>query len=93
MSGLRALLASALLFGALLLPLSSQAVAATAPAAALALPYPILFVTQPPVRADFATIGSTFANHRGGVDEVARGGDLWSRCPNCTLKGLTAAAG
>ena len=91
MSSLRALLAAALLFAAVLLPMGSQA-APTAPAAPV-LPYPILFVTQPPVRADFATIGSTFANHRGGMDEVARGGALWIRYPNGTLKNLTAAGG
>lgn len=91
MSSLRALLAAALLLAAVLLPMGSQA-APTIPAAPV-LPYPILFVTQPPVRADFATIGSTFANHRGGMDEVARGGALWIRYPNGTLKNLTAAAG
>ena len=93
MSGLRALLAGSLLFGAFLLPLASHAAASITPGAAQALPYPILFVTQPPVRADFATIGSTFGNHRGGMDEVARGGALWIRYPNGTLKNLTAAGG
>lgn len=56
-------------------------------------PYPILFVTQPPIAGDFATIGSTFGNHRGTVDSVARGGDLWIRYPDGTLKNLTETAG
>ncbi len=63
------------------------------PGAGPALPYPILFVTQPPVRQDFTTIGSTFGNHLGGIQEAVRGGDLWIRYPDGTLKNLTAAAG
>ena len=55
--------------------------------------YPILFVTQVPVRADFTTIGSVFGNHRADVQSATRGGDLWIRYPNGTLKNLTAAAG
>ncbi len=54
---------------------------------------PILFVTQVPTPADFATIGSVFANHKGAVSDAPRGGDLWIRYPNGTLKNLTAAAG
>ena len=57
------------------------------------LPYPIMFVTQIPIAGDFATIGSTFGNHRGTVDSVARGGDLWIRYPDGTRKNLTQAAG
>ena len=56
-------------------------------------PYPILFVTQVPIVADFTTIGSTFGNHRGSLDSVGRGGDLWIRYPDGTRKNLTAAAG
>jgi hypothetical protein len=56
------------------------------------LPHPILFVTQPPIRADFATITSTFGNHLAGMDVAARGGALWIRYPDGTLKNLTAAA-
>jgi hypothetical protein len=62
-------------------------------AAAVALPNPILFVTQVPVPADFTTIGSVFGNHRGALDSVARGGDLWIRYPDGSLKNLTQAAG
>ena len=54
---------------------------------------PILFVTQVPVPADFTTIGSVFGNHRANLDSVTRGGDLWIRYPDGTLKNLTAAAG
>lgn len=54
---------------------------------------PILFVTQVPNPADFATIGSVFANHKGSVSDAPRGGDLWIRYPGGTLKNLTAAAG
>ena len=54
---------------------------------------PILFVTQVPTPADFATIGSVFANHKGAVSDAPRGGDLWIRYPSGALKNLTAAAG
>ena len=57
------------------------------------LPHPILFVTQVPIPADFATIGSTFGNHRPTMRAVARGGDLWIRDVDGTLRNLTAAAG
>ena len=56
-------------------------------------PFPILFVTQFPIAADFATIGSTFANHRAGTNRVGRGGDLYIRYPDGTLRNLTAEAG
>ncbi|MCU0864515.1 MAG: hypothetical protein MUC36_12015 [Planctomycetes bacterium] len=59
----------------------------------MSTPHPILFVTQVPVPADFITIGSTFGNHRGTIDSVARGGDLWIRYPNGTLRNLTGLAG
>jgi hypothetical protein len=54
---------------------------------------PILFVTQVPVVSDFLTIGSTFGNHEGSPRAVARGGDLWIRYGDGTLRNLTAAAG
>ena len=56
-------------------------------------PYPILFVTQVPVPADFTTIGSTFGNHRATMGAVFRGGDLMIRYPNGALRNLTAEAG
>ncbi len=57
------------------------------------VPNPVLFVTQVPVPADFATIGSVFANHRTHMMAVARGGDLWILYPNGTLRNLTEEAG
>lgn len=60
---------------------------------ALVLPNPILFVTQVPVPEDFTTIGALFGNHRGAVTSAARGGDLWIRYTDGTLKNLTQAAG
>ena len=54
---------------------------------------PIVFVTQVPQPEDFATIGSVFANHRGSIEAAPRGGDLYIRYPNGTLKNLTQLAG
>ena len=56
-------------------------------------PNPIMFVTQVPIAADFTTIGSTFGNHLATLGSVGRGGDLYIRYPDGTLKNLTAAAG
>ena len=66
---------------------------APAPARPTDLAYPILFVTQLPIAADFTTIGSTFGNHQASLSAAGRGGDLWIRYPDGTLKNLTAAAG
>src|SRR6476646_7997906 len=57
------------------------------------LPNPILFVTQTPQPSDFTTITSLFGNHRGSMDSVPRGGALWIRYPDGTLRNLTLAAG
>lgn len=54
---------------------------------------PILFVTQVPLPSDFATVNAVFGNHRGAIDVAPRGGDLWIRDPDGTLRNLTAAAG
>ena len=54
---------------------------------------PILFVTQVPVPADFTTIGSVFGNQLTDMQSATRGGDLYIRYPDGTLKNLTAAAG
>lgn len=59
----------------------------------LVLPYPVLFVTQVPVPADFTTVGAVFGNHQGALWSVARGGDLWIRYGDGTAKNLTQAAG
>ncbi len=55
--------------------------------------HPILFVTQVPIPADFATIASAFGNHRPDPVACARGGDLWIRYPDGRLKNLTGEAG
>jgi hypothetical protein len=54
---------------------------------------PVMFVTQFPIAADFATIGSVFANHLPSMQQTGRGGDLYIRYPDGTLKNLTALAG
>jgi hypothetical protein len=53
----------------------------------------ILFVTQVPNPGDFTTIASVFGNHRGNVDSAPRGGDLWIRYPDGTVRNLTREAG
>ncbi|HWD19882.1 MAG TPA: hypothetical protein VHB20_11450 [Verrucomicrobiae bacterium] len=53
----------------------------------------ILFVTQVPIAADFATIGSTFGNQQATLDACGRGGDLYIRYPDGSVKNLTRAAG
>lgn len=53
----------------------------------------IMFVTQVPIPADFTTIGSVFGNHLGSLESCGRGGDLYIRYSDGTLKNLTAAAG
>ncbi len=63
------------------------------PATGPTLPNPILFVTQVPTKADIGTVTTTFSNHEGGVRNAARGGDLWIRYTDGSLKNLTAAAG
>ena len=61
--------------------------------AAVLIENPVLFVTQVPKPEDFTTITSTFGNHSGQIDSVPRGGDLWIRYPDGSLKNLTRAAG
>src|SRR3954468_8646276 len=60
---------------------------------AIALANPVLFVTQVPVPGDFTTVASTFGNQVSNVAEAPRGGDLWIRYPDGTVKNLTKAAG
>src|SRR3954463_1929987 len=60
---------------------------------AVTLANPILFVTQVPVPGDFTTVASTFGNHVPSVAEAPRGGDLWIRYPDGTMKNLTRTAG
>lgn len=58
-----------------------------------AITNPILFVTQVPIPDDFTTIGSVFGNQSGALDSVGRGGDLYIRYTDGTLKNLTQVAG
>ena len=67
--------------------------AAAASAIGPTLPNPILFAVQMPIPNDFATIGSTFANHSSAIDSVGRGGDLYIRYGDGTLRNLTREAG
>lgn len=73
--------------------LGALVVLGTSPAPAQSIPNPILFVTQFPIPDDFATIGSVFGNHRADTMRVGRGGDLYIRYPDGTLRNLTAEAG
>ena len=52
-----------------------------------------MFVTQVPIAGDFITIGSTFGNQQASLSAAGRGGDLYIRYPDGTLKNLTLAAG
>ena len=53
----------------------------------------ILFVSQVRVPADFGTIASTFGNQQAAPNFCGRGGDLYIRYPDGSLKNLTRAAG
>jgi len=55
--------------------------------------YPIVFVTQVPNPQDFGTLAATFGNHIASPNTAFRGGDLWIRYANGTLRNLTQAAG
>ena len=81
------LMALAALAAALLLVLAGPA------QAAVQTPYPIVFVTQVPLPSDFTNIGSTFGHHLSTQQAVPRGGDLWIRYADGSLRNLTAAAG
>ncbi len=54
---------------------------------------PILFVTQVPVLGDFISVNAVFGNHQPTMQNAGRGGDLYIRYSDGTLKNLTAAAG
>ena len=53
---------------------------------------PLLFVTQVPHTREFS-VSAVFGNHLPEPEAAPRGGDLWIRYPNGTLKNLTATAG
>ncbi|MCB0518449.1 MAG: hypothetical protein KDD27_05905 [Saprospiraceae bacterium] len=57
------------------------------------LPHPILFCTQVPNPNGFGSSMETFGNHNASMDAVPRGGDLYIRYPDGTLKNLTQLAG
>src|ERR1700730_1327938 len=73
----------------LVLPLFASGLAAPPPLR----PYPILFVTQPPLPGDFTSFNAVFGNHHPDLQSSNRGGGLWVLYPNGHLKNLTAAAG
>ncbi len=80
-------LLATLMLAAVLLPIHATAAPGGGPTNA------ILFVTQAPIPADFTTIASTFGNHLASPAACGRGGDLYIRYPDGTLKNLTRAAG
>jgi hypothetical protein len=88
----RRLSAAAVAFGMVLQGVPALA-AGTAQQQPLALPSPILFVTQVPIPGDFTAIASVFGNQLTGMQSVGRGGDLYIRYPDGALKNLTALAG
>ena len=53
----------------------------------------ILFVTQPPFGADFASANAVFGNHNPYTGSTPRGGDLYIRYSDGALRNLTAEAG
>ncbi|MFN8343740.1 MAG: hypothetical protein U0X91_01980 [Spirosomataceae bacterium] len=57
------------------------------------LPNPILFCTQVPQPSGFGTSMETFGNHQASTFSAPRGGDLYIRYPDGTLKNLTQTAG
>ena len=78
---------------ALLVACTSVVLVPASADAAVTTPYPVLFVTQTPFGQDFTNIMSTFGTHRGSTDSAPRGGDLWIRHPDGTLRNLTAEVG
>ncbi len=57
------------------------------------LPNPVMFVTQLPIPHDWMRITQTFGNHIGRVGNCGRGGDLYIRYTDGTLRNLTEEAG
>ncbi len=53
----------------------------------------IMFVTQVPIGDDFANIMSTFGTHKANTESAPRGGDLYIRYADGTLRNLTAELG
>ncbi len=73
----------------------------TAPATALTLTNPIVFVTQPPIPNEFngmvsntfLSVVTIFGNQRSDTVHAARGGDLWLMTTNLGLVNLTRNGG
>lgn len=86
----RRMILASLTLVALLLGLNQQSGAADS---TLNPPNPILFITQTPTPSDFIAVASVFGNHNPALRKTPRGGDLWIRYTDGTLKNLTAAAG
>ena len=80
--------AIALVCGALLLAGVASRDAGAAPVAPT-----VMFVTQVPFGADFASTNATFGNHDPYTGNTPRGGDLYIRYGDGTLRNLTAEAG
>ncbi len=76
----------------LILFVASALISVTRGSAAVSQP-PIMFVTQPPHGDDFATTNSVFGNHNARADAATRGGDLYIRYGDGSLRNLTAEAG
>jgi uncharacterized protein (TIGR03437 family) len=53
----------------------------------------IMFVTQPPFGADFITVNAVFGNHNPATSKTPRGGDLYIRYSDGSLRNLTQEAG
>ncbi len=72
-----------------------------APAPALTLTNPIVFVTQPPIPRElnssvsntFLSVVTEFGNQQADTAHAARGGDLWLMTTNLCLVNLTRMAG
>lgn len=54
---------------------------------------PVLFVAATPMPEDFGTRIAAFGNHRGSPMQAPRGGDLYIRYPDGSLRNLTKQAG
>src|ERR1035438_1142761 len=72
-----------------------------APAGAISLPNPIVFISQPPIPRElnssvsntFLSVVSEFGNQQADTAHAARGGDLWLMTTNLGLVNLTRKAG
>lgn len=53
----------------------------------------VMFVTQAPFGGDFTSTNATFGNHEANTGSTPRGGDLWIRYMDGTLRNLTQQAG